>query len=110
MNLTGVSGIAANQISGVYVNGDHNNIDNNLIYMNIPDKSDYHKGLNIYVADKNKISNNIINLTNNTATDIGIELSNEASLNSGNGNITKNCGVSISDLGINNQVVVATDM
>jgi hypothetical protein len=48
-------------------------------------------------SSRNNVSNNVIDLVNNTADEVGIYLSGQSDDNYGDGNITINCGTNIDD-------------
>jgi parallel beta-helix repeat protein len=86
-------------------------VSNNVIYVDDSDITAGHYGIGI-TASRNVISGNNINMINNNPNDHGIYLSAASQNNQGSDNIAYNCGVSVEDLGTDNDVTskIASDL
>ena len=101
IDVTSTAETDAMEMRGV----DDSVIEGNIVYLDNDDITSNHYGLQFVVyGDRNVISGNNINLINNDAKDIGIDLGAGCDNNQGGDNITYNVGSSITDAGAGNAV------
>jgi hypothetical protein len=98
-----LKGVANSVISGNSIKTNQGSADSSAVGISV-ENTTYH------TTSKNNISNNTIDLVNNTANEIGIFLDSEVTYCYGDGNITANVGTSIDNTGGASNNVVAKDV